>query len=319
MRIGTPSYHVSSGGRNTINSIYDPADIFGGRRERQGNALNESYDSARQGINTGYQNAGNQLQQGYNQAQNSVQSGFNQARQDSQTGYGQARNQLQTGYNTARQTAQSNFDTANAQYNTPEMVASRSELYNRILGKGGLSDDTVNQMQGKAREEYGTAARGAENSLKRMYGDSGAAGLQGENMARAYASLGAERANSTRDITMANEQLKRQEQTGAIGSTQAEAASRAGLYSQQGEYLSGLEARAAEGGANLTATETGALSQLAAMEGTTMADLQARLGSGQAGLSQQEANILAELSVSQATNGIAIQNSGGLSHLIGQS
>ena len=139
-----------------------------------------------------------------------------------------------------------------------------------------------------------------------MYGDSSAEGMAGENLARAAASLGAERANTVRDIDIGNEQLKRQEMTGAMGSLQQEAGARAQLSAEEAQYVSGLEARFAEGSSSLTAQETNALAQLAAAEGTTLADLQARLATGEASLTTEEAKALAEIMTAQATGAATI-------------
>lgn len=295
---------LGKGVGGAIGSIFNP----GAKTAQNEYTTGMAYGQKR--LKAGTEKARSQLNLGYGKAADEARTGFQTAREDLGTGYDSARSQLEQGGSEALDTARSGFGEAKGFYNTPEMASSRAELYQRILGKGGLSEDTTNKIEGKVREEYGTGLRGTEQSLQSYYGDSGATGLAGENLARAASSLGANRANAVRDIETQNELLKRQEQTGAISSLQQETYQRAGLSSQEAEYVSGLEAKLAEGGANLTAQETNALSQLAAQEGITLADLSARLATGQAGLTSEEAAALADMISGTAANQASMGSKG---------
>lgn len=279
----------------------------GFKANRTINEFNTTLAGASNQIRSSYATGRKELGAGFKEAQNTAREGFEDARRTTDTGYDQARGELSSGYDKATGTAREGYKEAKGYYDTPEMVTSRQELYNRVLGKGGMSDDTLEMQKAKAREEYGTGLRSTQDSLNSMYGDSSAEGLTGENLARAAASLGAERANTVRDIDIGNEALKRQEMTGAIGSLQAEAGARAGLSADEAQYISGLEARAGEGLSGLTTQETDALATLAEREGTTLADLQARLATGQAGLTVEEAKALAEITSAQASSTAAIK------------
>lgn len=289
-------------------NIMDPLGITGSRRAQNAADYKSAMAGAAASLSPKYAQANKDLTSGYEKAQETAKTGFDTARSDTTTGYGQARGELSSGYNKATNTARQGFDEAKAFYETPEMVGSRQELYNRVLGKGGMSDNTLELQKAKAREEYGTGMRSAQDSLKNQFGDSSSEGMAGENLARAAASLGAERANATREIDIGNEQLKRQEMTGAIGSLSDEANARAGLSADEAKYVSGLEARFADGSSSLTAQETNALSTLAASEGTTLADLQAKLASGQASLTSEEAKAIAEIMTATATGLATIQS-----------
>ena len=291
---------------DSVKSNIDPLGGLGiNKRENQENYAN-AMAAAAAGIAPAYEEGRKQLRTGFTQAQGTAKRGFDTARGTTATGYGKAREELSSGYGKATNTAREGYKEAKGYYETPEMVTTRQELFNRVLGKGGMSDETLEMQKAKAREEYGTGLRSVQDSLNSMYGDSSAEGMSGENLARAAASLGAERANTVRDIDIGNEQLKRQEMTGAMGSLQQEAGARAQLSAEEAQYVSGLEARFAEGSSSLTAQETNALAQLAAAEGTTLADLQARLATGEASLTTEEAKALAEIMTAQATGAATI-------------
>jgi len=289
-----------------VNRNVDFLGVTGQGKRDTKDEYNAGMAAAAAGIKPAYAKANEQLTTGFGKATEEAKRGFETARDTTTTGYGKSRGELRTGYDKAIGTARAGYDEAQGWYDTPEMVGSRQELYARVLGKGGMSDQTLEAQKAKAREEYGTGLRSAQDSLSSQFGDSSSEGMAGENLARAAASLGADRANAVRDIDIGNEELKRQEMTGAIASLGEEAGARAGLSAQEAQYVSGLEARFADNSSNLTAQETDALAQLAAAEGTTLADLQARLATGQASLTTEEAKALAEILTATATGNATI-------------
>jgi hypothetical protein len=286
--------------------MLDPIDLFGQKKKGAQNAYNEQWDDVTKGIDPAYKKAGEQLTTGYNTAMDTARGGFNKARADTTSGYDTASGQLSSGMGTAIDTAKKGYDTAQGRYETTPMVASRQELYQRVLGNGGYDSGTLNSMKSGAREEYGTNARDLGNSLKTYYGDSSASGLAGENLAKGMTQLGEKRASAVRDIDVINAQLKEQQQTDAITSLNTEAYQRAGLDAREADMVSGLQRDLATGQAQLTAQETNMLAGLASQEGMTLADLQAKLASGQASLTTDEAKILAELAAAHATGNLTI-------------
>jgi hypothetical protein len=286
----------------TVMPVIDPLDISGVRKKSAAeSALRGGYNQARGDITSLYDTARPELTTGMEQAQQTTRTGFQTARNATQTGYEKAAQDYAAGGKSAVDTARQGYGAAQAQYETAPMVASRQELYNRVLGKGGYSPEVLANLEAKTREEFGAGARSAEQGLNQFYGDASARGLAGENLARAQADLAAKRAQAVRDIETGSAQLARQEQTGAITSLGQEAAARAGLSAQEANTVSTLQEKIAAGGAGLTTAETNALAQLAAQEGTTVSDLQARLASGQAALTTEEAKALAELAVGKGT------------------
>lgn len=295
-----------------LSGLTNQLGITSGDKRQAGYGYESAMTAAQNTIKPAYEKGREQLRTGFREAEGTARGGYDTARRESSAGYGRARGELSSGYDKATGTARAGYKEAKGYYETPEMVTTRQELFNRVLGKGGMSDQTLEEQKAKAREEYGTGLRSVQDSLNSMYGDSSAEGLTGENLARAAASLGAERANTVRDINIGNEQLKRQEMTGAMGALEQEAGARAGLAADEAQYVSGLEARFAEGSANLTKEETNALAQLAAAEGTTLADLQARLATGQASLTTEEAKAIAEIMAAQATGKYTVETKGNL-------
>ena len=284
--------------------------LTGFQKKKTGKDYQNAMDEAMAGIHPAYEKAGTQLQTGYDTATGTAKTGFQNAINQEQTGYNAAHNELTSGTNTAIGTAKGGFEEANKAYNeNPAMVSSRAEIYNRILGKGGMNDQTLNAQAGKVREEYGTGLRGAADTLKTQFGDAGGKGIAAENLARAASSLGGQRANAIRDINVQNEYLKRQEMTDAMKYAQADAFTQAGLKKDEAVYISGMEQKLAEGGASLTSQEAGALSQLAAQEGTTLAGLQERLKTGQANLTTEEAKAIVEIMTAKATGQANISQS----------
>lgn len=292
---------------------------LGGNQGRNASdALGAGATGAIDQITSNYPVAQKTLTEGYGGAETAAKSGFQKARSDQASGTAQAKSELSSGMGKAIDTAKSGYEKAQGYYDTPEMVSTRNELYSRILGQGGMNEATLENERAKAREEYGTGLRGASDALSAFQGESSAPGLAGENLARAAAQLGTNRANAIRDINIANEQLKRQEQTGAMGMMEQEAGARAGLSAQEADAVSGLQEKLATGIAGLTTGETAALSQLAAQEGTTVADLKAKLASGQAVLTTEEAKALAEIitAESQGQASIAANEPGVLGSIL---
>jgi hypothetical protein len=237
------------------------------------------------------------------EAAGKIGTGFQTAANAVRTGMGNAHNEYQQGGQEAVNTAKQGFDEAkDVVENSPNMVQSRQDIYKRLIGEGGLDENTVNKMEGKVREEYGTGLRGAQTATSQFLGGSQAQGLAGEELGRVATALGTERANSVRDIETQNEVLKRTEMTDAIKTAQADAYQEAGLDVQSAEYVSGLQAKLAEGGANLTAQEAQALSTLAAQEGVSTADLITKFSQAGATLTMEEAQALANIGMGTATN-----------------
>jgi hypothetical protein len=292
----------------TIGQATGIGTLFGG--QTQGDKALDSYKQSIEGakaqLDPMYQKAKSELATGTQGAINTAKGGFQTARAGTTAGYGKAGQQLQTGGQEAIDTTRSGYSEAKGRYDAPEMVASRAELYNRILGKGGLSPEIEEQQKAKAREEYGTGMRGAMQGISQFQGDSAARGLAGENMARAATELGTNRANAVRDIGMRNAELARTEQTGAMEAMSRETLQRAGLDEREAAAVSDLQMKLAAGGADLTAQETNALANLASQEGITVADLQAKLAAGTANLTSEEAKALAEMTSGAATAGLQV-------------
>lgn len=285
----------------------DPLNIFGGKQAQAASGLQQAGGAAAGQVGTGFNTAQQQLNAGQTAATKAANTGFNTALNDTTSGYGAAQQQLQSGYAGALNTAQQGFGAAQAAAQSPNMVQSRQDLYQQLLGKGGLSPDVMNQLEAKTREEYGTGLRGAEQATSQFLGDSEARGLAGEEVGQAAAALGSQRANAVRDIETQNAQLAEQEKVQAITTSMSDAYQQAGLDAQSAEYVSGLQEKMAEGGANLTAQETNALSTLAAQKGTTLSGLITQFAQGHAALSAEEAQALANISLGTATNVAQLQ------------
>lgn len=200
-----------------------------------------------------------------------VSRGYGEARRRIRETYPEAREKFRSEMERTRGEARKGFQKAQSYYETPGMVASREELFSRVLGKGGYSPETLEQMKASAREEAGTALRGAQGALQSYYGDAAAPGLAGENLARAAADIGETRARAIRDIDVGQAMLQEEQQTGAIRSLAEEAGARAGLTAQETEVLASLSEKLAAGEAQLTTDEAALLAQLDAAEGTAMA------------------------------------------------
>lgn len=294
------------GGSNPAGSIFGIGQS--GPQQSATNTLNAGATNAANAVQAGTQAAQQQLNTGQTAATNAANTGFQQALGGLASGYNTAGQQLATGGAGAVNTANQGFGAAQQAVNqAPNMVQSRQDLYTRLLGQGGLPSDVMNQLEAKTREEYGTGLRGAEQATSQFLGDSEARGLAGEEVARAAAQLGGTRANAIRDIETQNAQLARQEQTGAITTAMSDAYQQAGLDAQQAEYVSGLQEKLAEGGANLTAQEAQAAATFAAQRGTTLAGLIQQFAQTGAALSAEEAQALANITVGTATNVATVQ------------
>ena len=189
---------------------------------------------------------------GRQDAQDAVNAGNAKASNIISGGFPQAKNEVSTGYGNAK-----------AQYQNPDIVASRDQLYQRVLGKGGLDQGTVDKMKANTIDQYGQAGKDVGNRLQTYYGDSAAPGLAGENLAKAQASLGAERATDLRNIDVNNALLAHTDQTNAIPALKQFADTQAGLDVGQGTAQSGL-----------TTEEAAMLAQIAAGGGAQLANLQ---------------------------------------------
>ena len=276
-------------------SLFDPLNISGEVGSEDVSDYSDTMQGAQDILDPAYSTAKDELTTGEKTAEDTAKSGFQTAKDTTEAGYDKASADYAAGGSAAVDTAKSGYDAAKAEYQDPNVVATNTELYSRILGQGGYSADQLAGMEAKTREEYGTGLKGAEQALSSYYGDSEARGMAGENLARSAADLGATRANSIRDIEVGNAQLAEQQQTDAMTASLNEAYQKAGLDADEAKTVSSLQEKIASGSAALTTAETNALASLAAQEGTTVAELQSKLSENQATLTTEEAKALAEL------------------------
>lgn len=197
---------------------------------------------------TGRQDAQDAINAGNAKASNELTGGPGSA----SGGIPAAKNELNTGFNAAK-----------AQYQAPDVVSSRNELYSRVLGKGGLDSGTIGKLKANTIDQYGQAGKDVGTRLNSYYGDSSAPGLAGENLAKAQATLGANRASDLRGIDIGNAELARTEMTNAIPALKQFADTSAGLNVGQGQAESGL-----------TTEEAAMLAQIASGGGAQLASLQ---------------------------------------------
>lgn len=186
--------------------------------------------------------------------------GEQQAQGDITQGYDKAAEQISQKMPQARQQFTAGMNAAKTRYNAPEIVGSRQELYQRMLGKGGYSPETVNTMKGNAIETAGTTMRDVQNALGDRFGDSTGGGMAGENLTRAVTNIGAERARALRDVDIQNATLQEQQQSEAIPQ----------LYSEA-NTLAELETKLGSGESALTAEEARLLAEIVAGKGAAMA------------------------------------------------
>jgi hypothetical protein len=166
--------------------------------------------------------------------------------------------QVKPAFDTARATTTAGYDAARKKFQTNEIVGSRQELYQRMLGKGGYSDETKNAMKGSSIEQAGTQMRDVQNSLQDRYGDASGGGMTGENLARAMASVGANKANAIRNVDTESAKLAEQQQTDSINSLYQDASTQAGLDTGEAGTLAGLTTEEAKALAEmLSAKATG--------------------------------------------------------------
>ncbi len=167
-------------------------------------------------------------------------------------GMGTAKQDITSKYDASRGKVASAYGSAKKTYNeSPGVVASRKELYDRVMGKGGYSPETVNSMKGNTIEQAGVQQRDVANSLNDRFGDASGGGMTGENLARAMTTIGANKANALRDVDIQNALLQEQQQTEAMPLTFKDAA-------ETGNY--DINAALAEAG--LTTEEAKALAEL---------------------------------------------------------
>jgi hypothetical protein len=175
----------------------------------------------------------------YNPKGEAAQEGYNSSTMNSEAN-------LAAGMQEAQKNIKSGYKEAKDVYQEPGMVQSRQELYKRLSGQGGYTPGTVNAMKGNAIEQGGVQSRDVENALRDRYGDATSGGMTGENLARALTTIGGTRANALRDVDIQNAQLAEQQQTGAIGSLESDAAARAALATGQAGLQAGLTAEQAK-------------------------------------------------------------------------
>jgi hypothetical protein len=298
---------LGAGGKGGFSSLADPLNIFGGNQATAGNTVTQAGQTATGQVQAGTAAAQTALKEGQAAGTEALKTGFQAAADTTTGGYNTAKENYAADTGEAVDTAKTGFAAAQAATQSPNMVQTRQDLYQQLLGEGGLSDDVLNSIEGKVREEYGTGLRGAEQATSQFLGDSQARGLAGEQVARAAATLGGARANAVRDIEVQNAMLAEEEKNKAMETTIAEAYQQAGLDARSAEYISGLQTKIAEGGANLTTQETTALANLAAQKGMSLADLISKIATSGAALSAEEAQALANISLGTGTNMATLQ------------
>jgi len=279
-------------------------DSLSGKNKRRAarRDISQSTDQAVGGIKPGFQRARDYTRQAGADAKNELQPGYTRARGQVSQGSQAAQSTTRAGFGKAKQRAETGLASAQGRYETPEMTTSRSELLSRVMGKGGYSPETLNAMKAGAREEFGTGLRSAEQALNSYYGESGAGGMAGENLALAASELGGQRGRAVRDIDIDNAMLQEKQQTGAIDTLQSEAGQRAGIDERSTELLSGLERGEASALAGLQTQEAFRLAGLSVDEAQGLASIAANVGLDLAGLSTEEATILANIYLGKGTN-----------------
>lgn len=243
---------------------------------------------------SGREDARKDLKAGQAAAEGHITSGFGDARTDLATGRDRTADAIRTGFGTSRDDINAGFSDAKAKFNSPEIVTSRQELYNRVLGNGGFDSNTTEQMKAGVREEYGTGLRDATNLISGYRGGSGAPGLAQENIGRTALGFGEKRASDVRDIDIQNAMLKEQQQTDAIPGLFSDANTMAGLDERQGTALSGLGREETE----------------------MLANLENQTGLNLSGLSTEEATLLANIVLGTKTNLASTRNTSGIMPLL---
>lgn len=170
-------------------------------------------------------------------------------------------NELRKNYEATKPVIQQGYAQARQKYQTPEMVATRGELYNRVMGKGGYSPEAVNTMKGNTIEQGGVQMRNVQNALSDRFGDSSGGGMTGENLSRALTTIGGTQAAGLRDIDVQNAKLAEEQQTGAIPMMTSDAATQAGFDTGEAGALAGLTTEQAKALAEMLSSKaTGQLS-----------------------------------------------------------
>ena len=187
-----------------------------------------------------------------------------QAKKDYQDTMDQAMGGIPSAYREAKGNINTGYANARGQYNNNQgVIASRKELYNRVMGKGGYTPETVNQMKGNAIEQGGTQMRNASTALQDRYGDAQGGGMTGENLARAYATIGANQSNALRDVDINQAQLQHQDQTNAMPMIYQDAGTMAGLDTGEAGALAGLTTEQAKAIAELMSAKASGSASLA--------------------------------------------------------
>src|SRR3990167_4845745 len=226
-------------------------------------------DKQRQDIERAAGEAGASITGGYGSARDHLTKARTEAEGVMRPGFARMRGEISSGYGRAK-----------GFYDTPEIVASRQQLYQRALGKGGYGAETKAKMTATVGDEYGTGLRDMQNAVQSQYGDATAPGLTSESLAIGTRGLAQDRAKQNREIDIGDALLAQEQQTGAIGSLYGEAASRGALETGEAGALAGI-----------SADETQALANLASTHGMNLATL-----------SQSEAELLANIILGKGAN-----------------
>jgi len=253
-------------------------------------------------VTDGFAKARDYTQQAATDARSEIKAGYGSGRDQIESGSESVRGEIRGGFGGAMSRIQEGQAQAQARYDAPEIATSRAELLSRVMGKGGFSANTLDQMKAGAREEFGTGLRSAEQALGSYYGESGAGGLAGENLALAASELGGQRGRAVRDIDIQNAMLQEEQQTNAISSLYNEAGVRSGIDEKAGASLARYEADQGRMLAESQTKEAFTLAGLNVAESEALASIAAQMGVDLASLSAEEATVLANIMIGQATN-----------------
>lgn len=287
-------------------------------REQAAGDIAAGYAAGKEAISTAYPKAQEQLASGMEYAEKGAREDYGTARERLSGGMESARGRISEGQATSRGDIERGYGEAKGLYEKdPNIVTSRAEIYNRILGKGGYSPETLNAMKASAREEYGTVARDIGMGLGTTAGDAGAMGLAQENYARALEDIGAKRAGATRDIDIQNAMLQEQQQTEAMKSAYEDVALRAGLSTDEAKLLSEINTEASKNLASIDQAEAAGLSSLTQAEAQMVEGIREKLAVGTATLTTDEAQLLAQLAAGGGAAMAATRDTQGLMPILG--
>lgn len=285
-------------------------------RDKAGRDIAAGADRATSLVSGAYPKAQTYMSDAYKTASGGIKGGYGAARSSLGTGFNEAKSSAKGGYDLGIGTIREGYGKAQGYYDSPEMVASRQELSNRILGKGGYSPETTEAMKASAREEFGSGLRGIEQTLGSYYGDSGASGMAGENFARAGTQMAGDRARAIRDIDIGNEQLRRGEQGAAIESVRSEASQRAGLSADEARFISGLQTEQGRTIGDIMKDQGIAMANLSTEEAQFLANLDYKYGAELANLTTEEATILANIATGKGAAMAGTRDTQGIMPLV---